>query len=128
MKYTVSANGTTFGTYEADNEQDARDAGARDAGYQREAHMVEMLEQPSDLQAKKYEPEVRIVADEENSAEAFWAYVNASEDAPEELVGLSGEITVSSERAKEIEAWCRNAPGFADCPSHAPTALTFVEE
>lgn len=70
----------------------------------------------------------RIVADEENSADAFWEHVDASEDAPEELVGLSGEINVSSERAKEIEAWCRNAPGFADGPSHAPTALIFVEE
>ena len=53
MKYTIWANGIEFGTFEADNEQDARDMGARDAGYQSEAHMVDMLEQPSELQAKE---------------------------------------------------------------------------
>jgi len=55
-KFTVWANDIVFGSYEADNEQGARDACARDAGYESEAQMVETLEQPSDLQAKDYDP------------------------------------------------------------------------
>lgn len=49
--YAVSANGTVFGTYEADSEQQARDLCAQDAGYQSEADMVRRLEQPSELVA-----------------------------------------------------------------------------
>ena len=52
--YTVWANDVVFGTYSAENEQGARDACARDAGYKSERDMVEMLEQPSELQAKEY--------------------------------------------------------------------------
>lgn len=48
-KYIVSANGTEFGTYEADSEQAARDLCAQDAGYKSEADMVERLGQASDL-------------------------------------------------------------------------------
>lgn len=51
MKYEVSANGSVFGVYEADDEQGARDACARDAGYKSEAEMVVRLEQPSELGA-----------------------------------------------------------------------------
>ncbi len=51
-KYTVSANGTEFGQYEADDEQGARDACARDAGYASEKEMVQRLDQPSDLVAE----------------------------------------------------------------------------
>lgn len=40
-KYIVSANGTEFGTYEANSEQEARDLCAQDAGYKSEADMVE---------------------------------------------------------------------------------------
>lgn len=50
-KYTVSANGTVFGIYEADSEQAARDACAQDAGYKSEADMVAQLDQPSELTA-----------------------------------------------------------------------------
>ena len=56
-KWTVWANSGVFGPYEANDEQGARDACARDAGYESEAQMVETLEQPSDLQAKEYDPE-----------------------------------------------------------------------
>ena len=49
--YTVSANGTEFGTYLGACEQEARDACAQDAGYDSEAHMEKMLGKPSDLVA-----------------------------------------------------------------------------
>lgn len=51
--YEVSANGTVFGTYEAETEQQARDLCARDAGYESEAEMTESLEQPSELEARE---------------------------------------------------------------------------
>ncbi|WP_326526708.1 hypothetical protein [Dokdonella sp.] len=56
-KWTVWANSGVFGPYEANDEQGARDACARDAGYESEEQMAETLEQPSDLQAKEYDPE-----------------------------------------------------------------------
>ncbi len=51
-KWTVWANSGVFGPYEANDEQGARDACARDAGYEIVAQKVETLEQPSDRQAK----------------------------------------------------------------------------
>lgn len=56
-KWTVWANSGVFGPYEANDEQGARDACARDAGYESEEQMAETLEQPSELQAKEYDPE-----------------------------------------------------------------------
>lgn len=50
-KYEVSANGTVFGTYEAESAQAARDLCAQDAGYESEADMVRRLEQASALVA-----------------------------------------------------------------------------
>ena len=70
---------------------------------------------------------MRIVVDEENNAEEFWEHVRYSSSVPHELIALSDTITVSDERAAEIEAWCAKAPGFSDGPTHAPTALIFVE-
>jgi len=54
-KYEVSANGTVFGTYEANSEQAARDLCAHDAGYESEAEMVSRLEQPSEIEAVEVE-------------------------------------------------------------------------
>lgn len=51
MQFEVSANGTVFGVYEADDEQGARDACAQDAGYKSEADMVARLERKSELEA-----------------------------------------------------------------------------
>lgn len=50
-QFEVSANGTVFGIYEADDAQGARDACAIDAGYKSEADMAEKLGQPSELEA-----------------------------------------------------------------------------
>ncbi len=50
-KYIVTANGTEFGTYEADSEQAARDLCAQDAGYKSEADMAAQLGQDSELVA-----------------------------------------------------------------------------
>lgn len=47
--YEVSANGVTFGVYAAATEQEARDACAKDAGYDSESDMVKRLERPSEL-------------------------------------------------------------------------------
>ena len=55
MQYEVSANGTVFGVYEADDEQGARDACAQDAGYKSEADMEKRLERASDLVARVME-------------------------------------------------------------------------
>lgn len=44
-------SGLSLGVYEAESEQEARDACARDAGYKSEAEMVERLGQPSQLKA-----------------------------------------------------------------------------
>ena len=52
-QYEVSANGTIFGVYEAETEQDARDQCARDAGYRSEADMVQRLGAQSELEARK---------------------------------------------------------------------------
>jgi hypothetical protein len=52
-QYEISANGTIFGTYEADSEQAARDLAAQDAGYKSEADMAAQLEQPSELIARE---------------------------------------------------------------------------
>jgi len=54
-RFEVFANDLSFGIYEAETEQDARDACARDAGYESEADMVERLEQPSQLKAVEVE-------------------------------------------------------------------------
>ena len=54
-RFEVFANGHSFGIYEAETEQDARDACARDAGYESEADMIEKLEQPSQLKAVEVE-------------------------------------------------------------------------
>jgi hypothetical protein len=54
-RFEVFANGHSFGIYEAETEQDARDACARDAGYESEANMVERLEKPSQLKAVEVE-------------------------------------------------------------------------
>ena len=78
--------------------------------------------------AKGNEMKTRIVVDEENNAEKFWEHAQSSADTPEELRGFGDSITVSNERAKEIESWCKAAHGFADGPDHAPTALLFVDE
>ena len=50
-KYQVSANGTIFGVYEGENEQQARDLCAQDAGYESETDMVAALVEASDLVA-----------------------------------------------------------------------------
>lgn len=52
-QFEVSANGTVFGTYEADDAQGARDACARDAGYKSEADMAKQLGQGSELVAEE---------------------------------------------------------------------------
>lgn len=49
--YHVYANASE-GYFEADDEQSARDAFARDAGYQSEADMERQLEQPSEIVAE----------------------------------------------------------------------------
>ncbi|WP_291519320.1 hypothetical protein [Acidovorax sp.] len=51
MKYQVEANGTVFGEYEANSENEALDLCAQDAGYKSVADMVERLNQPSQLVA-----------------------------------------------------------------------------
>lgn len=50
-KYQVSANGTIFGVYAAEDDQGARDACAQDAGYADEKDMEARLEQESALVA-----------------------------------------------------------------------------
>lgn len=56
-QFQVEANGTIFGIYPGTTEQDARDACAREAGYQSEADMVDRLDQPSELIATEIEPD-----------------------------------------------------------------------
>jgi len=66
--------------------------------------------------------------DYENAAHEFWDYLSNDESAPIELKGGDDSITVSDERAAQIEAWCRSAPGFADGPAYARTALLFQDD
>lgn len=49
--FTVSANGTEFGTYVATDEAQAIDLCARDAGYENAADMVARLGGPCELVA-----------------------------------------------------------------------------
>ena len=48
-KYQVSANSTTLGIFEADDEQAARDLCAQEAGYKSEEDMEQQLECRSEL-------------------------------------------------------------------------------
>lgn len=51
-RYRMSgAGGLLIGVYQAENEQDARDQVARDAGYKSEADMAERRSEPSTLVA-----------------------------------------------------------------------------
>lgn len=52
-KFEVSANGHSFGIFEAATEQEAIDLCCIDAGYQSEAEMIASLERPSDLIANE---------------------------------------------------------------------------
>ena len=56
-EFEVSANGQVFGTYEAADDQNARDLCAQDAGYKSEAEMVAQLECPSELVATEVSPD-----------------------------------------------------------------------
>lgn len=68
----------------------------------------------------------RIKFDIENNAEEFWDHVRNAPDAPGELKNLDDDgAVVSEERAAEIEAWARLAPGYADGPEYAEEALLF---
>jgi hypothetical protein len=58
--YAVSANGSTFGTYPAASEQEARDLCAQDAGYLDEADMVERLGQQSEMIAVPADGKTRL--------------------------------------------------------------------
>ncbi len=51
-KYEVSANGHSFGIYDAHIEDEARDLCAQEAGYESEFEMVNRIDQPSELIAK----------------------------------------------------------------------------
>ena len=72
---------------------------------------------------------IEIIVDEENSAEEFWAHVNTSGDAPEEVLDIAAcnRIEVSADRAAEIRGWCEKAPGFSNGPEYAREALIFSE-
>ncbi len=48
-QFQVIANGNVFGIYEAEDEQQARDLCAQDAGYDNEADMAAQLERASEL-------------------------------------------------------------------------------
>lgn len=50
-KYQVSANGQTFGIYEADSAEAALDLCAQDAGYKSVEEMEQQLERSSELEA-----------------------------------------------------------------------------
>lgn len=71
---------------------------------------------------------MRIVVDEENSAEEFWEHVRRTADSPDELHGFWDTVIVSDERAAEIEAWCEKAPGYATGPEYAKWPIGFVPE
>ena len=58
-----------------------------------------------------------VEADSCNNAEAFWAHPDAPTDRGDKFAA----------GREEWAAWQR-IPGFADGPSHAPTALVLVEE
>lgn len=53
MMFHVYANNST-GIFEAENEQAARDAFARDAGYKSEVDMEKQLKQPSEIIAEPH--------------------------------------------------------------------------
>ncbi len=72
--------------------------------------------------------QVTITADEENAAEEFWAAVRTDDNCPECLKDLADSapyVEVSKEDAAAAEEWCENAPGYADGPEHARTAVIF---
>ena len=68
-----------------------------------------------------------ITVDYENNAEEFWRYVQTAPNVPPEIKRLEDfdEITVSAERAAEIESWCHGVLGFADGQAFAQNAILF---
>jgi Uma2 family endonuclease len=55
-RFLVYSNDANFGVFEAEDEQGAIDACAREAGYESERDMVQQLEQASTLIAKMVNP------------------------------------------------------------------------
>jgi hypothetical protein len=82
-QFQVSANGTDFGIYEADTEQDARDACAVDAGYDSEADMAAKLDAKSELQAVEVEAWEAWIDGQRSSAVEFHAPVGGTFDIAE---------------------------------------------
>jgi hypothetical protein len=74
-----------------------------------------------------------IKVDYENNSDGFWQEMTWRPDAPAELKKLAtepheDEITVSEERAREIEAWCRQVPSGYFCEDeNAPTPIIFCQ-
>ena len=89
-KYEVSANGHSFGVYEADSEGDARDLCAMDAGYDSEFDMVDSLKQPSEL--------VAVEVEEWNA----WIDGSKSEDAATFYVPVGSVSDIAEEGAKAL--------------------------
>ena len=94
-KYAVCANAWNFGIVLANSEQEARDACARDAGYESEAQMAETLEQPSELVATEVE-EWEAWIDDESEAVRFHAPVSGTLDISAAAAGELG-VSVSEE-------------------------------
>lgn len=49
--YLITAGNFTYGAFDAESEQDARDQAARDAGYKDEADIARQVGRPSELRA-----------------------------------------------------------------------------
>ena len=90
--FDVSVDGRFLGRYRVASSQAARDACARDAGYESEADMVSRLEQPSGLVAAEVDPG-RVLA---------WRIVDMADDAY--LSGHPEWAEIVSEARDLIEA------------------------
>lgn len=77
----------------------------------------------------------RIVVDEENHAETWWAAARAAApvgDVARIFAALdrgtrTEPVVVSSDEASEFESWALGLPGYDDGPEYAPTALLFQD-
>lgn len=72
---------------------------------------------------------VRVVADEENSAETWWSAardaIDTAPKAARDWLGnpASDELMLTNADARALLAWAERLPGWADGPAYAPVAL-----
>jgi len=86
--FEVSANGTVFGIYSGETEQDARDACAVAAGHDSEDELIERLESPGEFETVQ--------------VEAWKAWVDGSNVEVEFFAPVDGNFDIAEAGARAL--------------------------